>query len=141
MLPNDDISFQLWSSRNFPPLDQQFGYLKSLGYTDVQPYHGQYDDPAGLRALLDQNGLTAKSGHFNLVDLTDRFDAAVDAARIVGMDLIIAPYLEEPERPTDRQGWEALGAKLADLAKRYEASGLTFAWHNHNFEFEPLPDR
>lgn len=140
MLPNNDLSFQLWSSRNFPPLEDQLKTLKALGYTDIQPYHGQYDDPAGLRRLIDQHGLTAKTGHFDINMIRNEFSRTVAAAKALDMTLVVAPYLQPGTRPEDRAGWEALGAELAGFARRYADEGLDFAWHNHEFEFEALPD-
>jgi len=69
MLPNDVLSIQLWSTRGATPLAEQLGYLKSCGYGDVQPYHDQCDNPAVIRALLDELMLTARSGNFAAVEL------------------------------------------------------------------------
>ena len=141
MLPNNDISFQLYSAARFSdPLDTQLGALKSLGYTDVQPFARQYEDPQGFRHLLDAHGLTAKSGHFDAAMIENEFDRVVDIAHTLGMGLIVAPYIQPAERPTDAQGWKRWGALLQGQARRCKAAGLGYGWHNHDFEFQPLPD-
>mgnify|MGYP001049821092 CR=1 FL=1 len=140
MLPNNDLSFQLWTSRNFPPLEEQLRTLKSIGYTDVQPYHDQYNDPQAFKATLDEIGLTAKTGHFDINMIRSDFDRTVAAAKALGMKLVVAPFLKPDQRPTDRAGWETFGAELAGYAARYAEAGLDFAWHNHDFEFAALPD-
>ena len=141
MLPNDDLSFQLWSAaRAVDPLEQQLRNLKSFGYTDVQPYHTQYDDPEGMKRLIDQIGLTAKTGHFNVSMFEDEFDRVIAAAKLLGMRLLVAPYIQPSDRPTDVAGWQRYGKLLHGYASRCESQGYSFAWHNHEFEFEVLPD-
>lgn len=140
MLPNNDLSFQLWTSRNFPPFEDQLHALKALGYTDVQPFHDQYENPQGLKDLIDRVGLTAKSGHFLVEAIDNDFDGVVGAARTLGMELVIAPWLNPEDRPSEATGWKAIGERMARHAKRFREAGLSFAWHNHDFEFRPLAD-
>jgi sugar phosphate isomerase/epimerase len=134
------LSFQLYSSRKFPPLAEQLKTLAALGYTNVEPFGGLYDDVDGLAAGLKANGLTAVSGHFGLDMLETEFDRAVGIARTLGISLVVCPYLMPDKRPTDTAGWKALGERLAKVAAALGAQGLDFAWHNHDFEFFPLAD-
>src|ERR1700741_2451492 len=140
MRPNDVLSIQLWSTRAASSLAEQLKYLADCGYTDVQPYKDLYSDPAALRALLDEHGLTARSGHFKFAMFETEFDRVVTAARALGMTLVAADWLDPEERPVDRAGWEALGGRLSRVSRRLADQGLRFAWHNHEFEFAPLPD-
>jgi sugar phosphate isomerase/epimerase len=133
-------SFQLYSSRKFPPLADQLKTLAGLGYTSVEPFGGLYDDVKSLRAGLDATGLTAKSGHFGLEMLDSNLDGAVEIARTLGIGIVVCPYLVAELRPTDTAGWKALGARLQAVAAGIEKAGLRFAWHNHDFEFRALPD-
>src|SRR3954452_19253875 len=82
-------SFQLYSSRKFPPLAEQLQTLAGLGYTNVEPFGGLYDDLEGLRSGLAATGLTARSGHFGLDMLESNFDGALAAARTLGMDIVV----------------------------------------------------
>ena len=66
-----DFSYQLYSSRNFPPLDQTLEMLKRNGYAQVEGYGGVYADPKATRAALDANGLSMPSGHFS-IDLLEK---------------------------------------------------------------------
>jgi sugar phosphate isomerase/epimerase len=134
------LSFQLYSAREFPPLADQLATLASLGITNVEPYGDLYQDTPGLKASLDANGLSASSGHFDLPMIESDPAAAVAIANTLGMKIIIAPWLEEEDRPTDAAGWKAFGARLAHLHSIFLAAGLDFGWHNHDFEFTPLAD-
>lgn len=140
MGPAHSLSFQLYSSRNFPPLIDQLRTLKALGYTAVEPYGGLYADLPALKAGLDETGLAAPSGHFALDLLRDDLDGAVRIAETLGTRLIVAPYLDAARRPADADGWQALAADLARIAATLKARGFAFAWHNHDFEFVALAD-
>ena len=59
---------------------------------------------------------------------------------MLGVEFVVAPCLSPEKRPKDRAGWIALGQRLARTRDMIEREGLRFAWHNHDFEFEPLPD-
>jgi sugar phosphate isomerase/epimerase len=134
------LSFQLYSSRKFPPLDEQLATLAALGYTNVEPFGGLYDDLDGLKAGLDRHGLKAVSGHFALDMLENDLDRAVAIANTLGISLVVCPWVHPDLRPTDTAGWKAFGERLARVAGNLKARGLDFAWHNHDFEFHALPD-
>lgn len=139
-MPSYPISFQLYSAREFPPLEEQLLTLAKLGYTNVEPFAALYADVDALRAHLDANGLTALSGHFNLWDIEADPAGAISTAKKLGIEIVIAPWLDPADRPVDAPGWEALGARLAKLQAIFADAGLTFAWHTHDFEFVTLPD-
>lgn len=134
------LSMQLYSARNFPPVEAQLLGVRSCGYDNVETFGPWHDDPAATRKLLDTFGLTAKSGHFALEAIEADPPRIADIAREIGIEIVVAPYLERGQRPKARAEWEALGARLARIAERMGAEGLRFAWHNHDFEFEQLPD-
>lgn len=134
------LSFQMYSARKFPPVAAQLELLKSLGYTNVEPYGDLYADARGFKAELDRVGLTAESGHFALTLLEQETAKALDILRALGTTIAIAPYLMPEDRPKDAAGWKALGKRLAAVAARLRGEGITFAWHNHDFEFVALPD-
>ena len=45
-----DVSFQLYSAREFTPWADVFSMLAGLGYTQVEGFGGNYEDPAATRA-------------------------------------------------------------------------------------------
>jgi sugar phosphate isomerase/epimerase len=134
------LSLQLYSARNFPPIETQLAIIRAAGFDNVETFGPWHDDPAATRALLDTHGLTAKSAHIDLETLEARPQRALDIARRLGVEIVVAPYLTPPQRPNAREGWQDLGARLARIDERFGAEGLRFAWHNHDFEFVALPD-
>lgn len=132
-----DFSYQLYSSRNFPPLSDTLPMLAGLGYTQVEGFGGLYppgSEPAELRAMLDVNGLTMPTGHMGLADLEADPASAVKTARTLGMKAVFVPHVAADLRPINAAGWAAFGKRVAEAGKPLMDAGLAFGWHNHEFE-------
>ncbi len=136
----DRLSFQLYSARNFPPLESQLATLAALGYRRVEPYGAMLADVDALAGALAKHRLTAPSCHVGLDALAGDLDGTVQSVKSIGAKLLIAPFLQPDERPGDAAGWRALGGKLADLQATLATHGLRLAWHNHDFEFVRTED-
>lgn len=138
-----DFSYQLYSSRKFPPLSETLRMLKRLGYTAVEGYGALYADAekvAELNGLLGATGLTMPTGHFGL-DMLEKEPARVlEIAAALGVKTIYCPFLAPDQRPDSGKGYEAFGRRLQEAGKPYRDAGLGFGWHNHAFEFEALAD-
>lgn len=135
-----DWSFQLYSARNFQPWDRVLNLVAAAGYRQVEGFGAVYTDPAALRAALDANGLTMPTGHVSLAMLETDLDGVHRIAETVGMTMIICPHIAADLRPGDAAGWRSFGERLARVGAAVKARGHDFAWHNHDFEFAPLPD-
>ena len=114
--------------------------LPALGISQVEGYGGVYGDPSAYRAAMDANGISMPSGHMGLADIEADFDATMQLANTFGMKKVYAPYLEEKDRPTTVSGYTELAHRLNAAAKRYGEHGISFGWHNHDFEFVALED-
>jgi sugar phosphate isomerase/epimerase len=132
------IAYQLYCSRNFPPLSDTLAMLAGVGFTAVEGFGGLYGDPEALKAGLDANGLTMPSGHFGL-DMVENDPArAIHVARTLGTQKVIVPHIAADGRPSDTAGWEAFAKRLAAAGKPIQDAGFTFGWHNHDFELADL---
>ena len=134
-----DWSFQLYSARDFSPLKENLRLLAEIGYSQVEGYGGLYNDIEKLRSMLYEYGLTMPTGHFDM-DLLRGTGEGYRIAEKLGMEVIICPYIQEEERPRDADGWKFFSETLTKTGDRCRQAGFGFAWHNHDFEFEPLPD-
>jgi sugar phosphate isomerase/epimerase len=132
-----DFSFQLYSARNFPPLEPILEMLAGLGYTQVEAYAGLFGDAPHLAATLREYGLAMPTAHVGLDRLQDTA-GTIETARLLGIETVICPAIPRQERDMDEAGWRALGGRLAGLGKAYNAAGLELGWHNHDFEFKPV---
>ncbi|MEP1934387.1 MAG: sugar phosphate isomerase/epimerase [Roseibium sp.] len=136
-----DVSFQLYSARDFTPWEDVLGRISELGYTQVEGFGGVYEDPEAFKGLLDKNGLTMPSGHFFPIgNFEEGFDKSISAAKTLGMGRLYCPAPEDLWRNgTDAANWIELAKRLEVVAKRIQDKGLRFGWHNHHWEFMPLP--
>jgi sugar phosphate isomerase/epimerase len=134
------LSVQLYSLRNHGPLESQLDLVRAAGFGAVETIERLMEDAQATRGLLDARGLKARSGHVSFPAMRDRPDWAIDAARVLGLETLIVPALHPPFRPTDAEGWRAVGAELGRMARRVQAENLRFAFHNHAWEVQPLPD-
>lgn len=135
------IAYQLYSSRNFPPLEAQFPVLKAMDYAAIEPWLPAYEaDPKLFRRQLDDAGLSCHGFHMPLAGLVQEPNRFIDIALTLGATVMIPPYVTAEERRDTSDYWQDLGRKLGQGAALAAAHGLKVAWHNHDFEYAPLPD-
>ena len=138
-----DFSYQLYCSRNFPPLSETLKMVAAAGYKNVEGYGALYADEAKvaeLTANLHASGLRMPTGHFGLDQLEREPDRVLEIAKAVGIETIYCPYLMPDQRPDSGKGWLAFGQRLQEAALPYRDAGLGFGWHNHDFEFKRTAD-
>ncbi len=136
-------AYQLYTSRNFPPLRATLDMLAAAGFDGVEGYGGVYADPAQLAELaegLKANGLKMETGHFGLAQLEGEPEFVLGIARTLGTKHIYCPYVMPDDRPTTTEGWRAFGARLQAAGKPFREAGYDFGWHNHDFELVPGAD-
>ncbi|WP_415402213.1 sugar phosphate isomerase/epimerase family protein [Tateyamaria sp. SN3-11] len=137
------FSYQLYSSRMFPPLGDTLKMLADLGYAQVEGYGALLNDPDAIDALdsgLASTGLTMPTCHVALDMCRNDPDRVITIAKRLGMKTAIVPFIMPDDRPTDAAGWAAYGAGLAEVAKPLAEAGLGLGYHNHDFEYRALPD-
>ena len=135
----DRIGVQLYSVRHLMEKDFE-GTLEAvarIGFHEVE-FHDYFGrSPQEVRTLLAGLGLDAPAAHFSWQGLNDNPDAIIETAREIGHRYVILAWLP----PEDRSSVEQL-KNLAKLCNRWGESsrkaGLQFAYHNHDFEFQPI---
>jgi len=136
----DRVSFQLYSARKFPPLDSQLATLSKLGYKNVEPYGGLFQQPDELRAGLKKYKLASPTAHIGIERLRADPEAVAKIAKDFGIKELIVPAVPQEERTKSAADWTKLGRELAGYQKALARHGIDFAWHNHSFEFAKLAD-
>lgn len=135
------ISFQLYSARDFTPWEDVLRRLAELGYTQVEGFRGNFEDAAGFKKLLDANGLSMPSGHFfPMEQFEDDIDEVIEKAKTLGMTKLYVPALPPEQRSADKAAWKSVAERLEAIGSKIRAAGLGFGWHNHDFEFVPFED-
>lgn len=132
--PQAPIAVQMYTLRNAGSLEQQLKIVHDAGVGAVETVGTQNVGAAELKQLLDKYSIKAVSSHVQLADLRKDLDGVVAFNRSIGNTVLVVPYLNQKERPTDAAGWTALGQELGQIAKRVRAKGMRLAYHNHDFE-------
>jgi sugar phosphate isomerase/epimerase len=135
----DRIGVQLYTVRSHmaDSVEQTLERVAQVGYDEVEfaGYFGR--SPQQIRALLDGAGLSAPSAHMPLEALENDWDASVDLAGTIGHRYLVVASIA-PENRTTLDDYRRMGDRFNAVGERAQAAGLTFAYHNHAFEFEPL---
>ena len=118
--------------------DGTLSQIAAMGYEEVE-LAGLYGHSVSeMRAMLDAAGLQAASSHHGVDVVRGEWQQTLEGAMELGQSLIVVPSIPGSERSRD-----ALMAIAADFNRAGEeaaAQGLRFGYHNHDWEFEPLPD-
>lgn len=136
----DQIALQLYTVRDRTAADfvGTLRELAGIGYRAVE-FAGYGGVPAGeLRAALDELGMRAMGAHVPYDRFEAEFGRVVAELRALGAEFAIVPWLAEARRG-DPEETRRLAARFNEWGERCRAEGLRFGYHNHGFEFEPLP--
>ena len=133
------LAVQLYTLRH--RLDQDLegtlAQLAEAGASEVElaGFYGR--TPAEMRELLDAAGLKAVSGHVPIEGWEEASERVVAAAKTLGCDTLVVPWVPPPETAAEA---DAVVERISRARKVAEDADLTFAYHNHDFEFRPLDD-
>jgi sugar phosphate isomerase/epimerase len=138
------IGMELYTVRSLTAKDLAgvLAQLAKIGYKEVEFAGYQGHSAADVRAMLDQNGLTAPSAHIDLPKIETEADTTFADAKVVGHRWITVPSLPRGPRQTV-DDWKKIAARFNAAAKKVNDAGFKFAFHNHNDVFrkagEELP--
>lgn len=114
--------------------------LEKIGFREAECVAANLDK---VWAALKQTKIQPVSIHLDTQLFTrnqDKLPAALDDAKKKGFQFAVCPYIA----PQDRGGEDVikkLGDTLNKAGEICKKSGLQLAYHNHAFEFEPVPGK
>jgi sugar phosphate isomerase/epimerase len=131
------LAIQLYSLREETEKDFT-GTLKKvaeLGYEGVEfaGYGGL--TASELKKVMKDFGLKAAGTHVQLTDLEQDLDNIIAYQKEIGNEHIICPFLPEELRE-DKASYEDTAKRLNRIGKACAEQGMTFSYHNHDFELE-----
>lgn len=140
-----EIGLQLYTLRK--PLGEDLeGTLQAVaeaGYRQVEPY-GFPDAAAEMIRISRDLGMAANSSHFAWEAVTDpdkegvpAFNGVLESAREAGLSHLVIPYLHGHERETPDH-YKRVAERCNVAAGVAREAGIQLAYHNHNFEFQPM---
>jgi sugar phosphate isomerase/epimerase len=136
------IGLQLYTVRKELEADFEGTLAKvaAAGYREVE-FAGYYEHtPAEVKAVLARNGLSAPSAHFQSVVSSGGVREAIEAAKVIGHEYLVYAYLPAEERRS-LDDYKRLAERLNRAGEECGRAGLTFGYHNHDFEFAPMEGR
>jgi sugar phosphate isomerase/epimerase len=136
----DRVGLQLYTVRSLMERDVTgtLEQVAEIGYREVE-FAGYYDQPLDqLRQLLDRLELTAPSAHFPFEALEgEQWERTRETAQALGHSYLVIPWIPADARRS-LDDYRRVAARLEETGARVAEAGLRLAYHNHEFEFEPI---
>ena len=138
-----NISFQVYTARNFKPYEGILKFLSESGIQNIELFEVEAFDE--IKDLLEKYNLTAKSSHIGF-DTLKNSKQIISSLQKLNVKHAIIPC------PTGKPGgkfeaifdknekeWNEFGKELSSYINIFEDNGITLGYHNHAFEFNKLP--
>ncbi|GIP40149.1 sugar phosphate isomerase [Paenibacillus sp. J31TS4] len=114
--------------------------VKEIGYRAVQVSGLGPIDPHRLKEMADREGLTICATHIGFGELTDKLDEVIAQHRLwdcryVGLGGMPMEYRSNEE------GYRTFASIATEIGRKLRDAGLTFVYHNHDFEFAKWGER
>src|SRR6266566_1461566 len=132
----EKIGLQLYTVRDLmkQDFDGTLAKVAAIGYKEVE-FAGYFDhSPKDVRAAVDRRGLTAPSAHIDYKSLGEKFPKVIEAAKVVGHEYLVNPWIDEEIRKQP-DGWKHAAETFNRAGEVSQKAGIQFAYHNHTFEF------
>ena len=137
------LGAQLYSVRNLvqTPADIRatLARLADMGYENVQLSGAGPIDPNELKSIVDDTGMKIVCTHVAYKDIVNDTGRVIRDHKIFGCPVIGLGSMPLEYRGS-AAGMEQFFEDIAPAVKKIQDAGLAFAYHNHDFEFQPLPD-
>lgn len=137
-LPPPKIGLQLYTVRNAISsmgLDPVLTRLSEIGYREVE-LAGQYGlSAAELREKMDSYRLRIPSSHIGLNEIRGDWRGVLEDARTLGQKYIGVAYIPPND---DLDFWRGIADEFNTAGRVAREYGLTFFYHNHNWEFDVI---
>jgi sugar phosphate isomerase/epimerase len=130
------LGIQLYTLRNQAEKDLPgvLAAIREIGYEEVETYWNVYSRPAAdLKRLISDHGLRVPSGHFDY----DGLEGKLDYAAALGVNYLVCPMLPK-KMQTSLDGFKQAADQFNKWGEKIKAMGMSFGFHNHNYEFANL---
>ena len=128
--------------------------LHDIGFREVEYFSPGKYTVAEYHTLITDAGLTCPSAHLPFTGANDLAPIFANANTLGAHFAVSSVFINlfPNGRPTKTAGqmdalpplgldaFKKLAAHMNDVGKQAKAAGLQYAYHNHNFEFEKMPD-
>jgi len=125
--------------------------VKAAGYDVVETAGTAGHTATEFRKMIEDAGLTCRSAHTSMPDLIASLDQKIADAVALGAKWLVCSSPKPPAALDPKldwvsgmvaamtpDAWAFNAARIAEMAPKIIAAGLTFAYHNHPMEFKDL---
>ena len=139
----EKISLQLYTARNFKPYDNILKFLSEQGMKKVELF--EVEAFSETKELLDKYKIRSPSSHIGFSTLEDT-NSIINKLKNANITTAIVPS------PVGKPGgkfsalfdktedeWNEFGKSLSSYVDIFKNNGINLGYHNHSFEFNPLP--
>lgn len=137
--PLEPIGLQLYTVRDLMRTDvaRTLEQVAEVGYREVE-FAGYFGEaPARIRGLLDGLGLSSPSSHLSLREIGPDLARTLDLAQTIGHRYLVVPSLDPQDRRTP-DDYRRVAGVLNRAGEAARPRGLRVAYHNHDFELQPI---
>jgi sugar phosphate isomerase/epimerase len=138
--PIERLGVQLYTVRSEmeKSVERTLARVSQIGYREVE-FAGYFDQPPSrIATILTQHNLTAPSVHVGADVLRATPARVFDIAEELGHRYVTVPSLDNQERTPD--GYRRLAEEFNRWGEAAAKRRMTFAFHNHEYEFLPVGD-
>jgi sugar phosphate isomerase/epimerase len=134
------IGMQLYTVRTQieKDFDGTLAKVAAIGYKEVE-FAGYFDhSPQQVRDILKTTGLSSPSAHIGYDLLAaDKWPGVLEAAHTIGHTFLVVAWID-PKVRSQPGIWKRVAETFNRAGEASKKAGIQFAYHNHNFEFDPV---
>ena len=140
--PLGALGLQLYTLRRemAQGVDATLARVAEIGYSEVE-FAGYFErSPEEIRRGLASAGLTSPSTHVDIKAVITDWPNTLDVANTIGHRYVVVPSVPR-EMGVTLDHWRAVADIFNRAGVEARRAGLQFAYHNHDFEFQPIDGR
>ncbi len=137
--PLDHPGVQLYTVRDAmaESAEETLDRVAAIGYREVE-FAGYFErSPEQIRGALRASGLAAPASHVPSEALGEGWDAVIEAAITMGHRYLVVAWIPPVQRSTI-DDYKQFAELFNQAGEQSRSAGLTFAYHNHDFEFAAI---
>lgn len=137
------ISLQIYTARNFKPYEGILKFLSEQGMDKVELF--EVEAFVETKELLDKYNMSSPSSHIGFTTLEDTNLIINNLKKSNITTAIVAAPVGKPGGKFSsifdktEEEWNEFGKSLSSYVNVFADNGITLGYHNHSFEFNPLP--
>ncbi len=130
------IALQLYTVRDFMQTIEEtpvtLNKVAEIGYSAVETAGYGQMEPDAFRAACDEAGLDIIAAHSGWDGMNDDPQGTIELMNTLGAGLIGCGC---PQDMRSEDGYAEFAQKTAEIGKALQEGGVTFQYHNHDFEY------